>query len=147
VGAVSGALAIGMLGPRHPPLAVLFVSATVACTGLLGMSTVRHVWTAIPILAITGFSGIVLVASCNTALQLSAPDALRGRVMSLYTFVYGGVFPIGSFLVGAISERWGVSMAFLLSGSFGLVTLTLIGAWWMLRRDEGADAVESGGHG
>jgi hypothetical protein len=50
--------------------------------------------------------------------------------MSLYTFIWGGVFPIGAFLVGAISEAWGVSMAFLAMGSFALVALAALGAWW-----------------
>ena len=40
-------------------------------------------------------------------LQLAAPDELRGRMMSLYTLVWGGVFPIGAFCVGAISESYG----------------------------------------
>ena len=34
-----------------------------------------------------------LVGKNDTSLQLEAPDALRGRVMSLYTLVWGGVFP------------------------------------------------------
>jgi hypothetical protein len=29
--------------------------------------------------------------------------------MGLYVLLTSGVFPIGAFLVGAISERWGVS--------------------------------------
>ena len=48
--------------------------------------------------------------------------------MSLYTWVYGGVFPFGSFLVGATSERYGVAAAFLLNGSLGLGLLLLLAA-------------------
>jgi len=107
----------------------------VALTGLLGLGMVRHVWTAVPLLVVTGYFGIVLVASCNTAMQLIAPDALRGRVMSLYTWVHGGVFPIGAFLVGAISQAASVSTAFLCAGSFGLLALTGLMLWWALRRD------------
>jgi len=66
------------------------------------------------------------VTGCNTALQLGAPDELRGRVMSLYAWVYGGVSPIGSFLVGAISERHGVSTALLVNGVLGLGLLALL---------------------
>jgi predicted MFS family arabinose efflux permease len=134
VGAVAGALTVGTLGARQPALRVLFGAGVIACGGLLGLAAVRDVWTAVPILFVTGFAGIVLVAACNTTLQLTAPDALRGRVMSLYTTVYGGVFPIGSFLVGAISERWGVSMAFLAAGVFGLLIHVVIAVWWRRRR-------------
>src|SRR5438445_822664 len=80
-----------------------------------------------------GFVGIILTATCNTSMQLRAPDALRGRVMSLYTWVTGGVFPIGAFLVGSISQAWGVSAAFLWNGTLGLVTLAGIMLWWRLR--------------
>jgi hypothetical protein len=75
----------------------------------------------------------VLVASCNTAMQLAAPDALRGRVMSLYTLVWGGVFPFGAFIVGSISERWGVGRALLVNGTAGLLGVALLLGWWTLR--------------
>lgn len=76
-----------------------------------------------------------MVASCNTALQLEAPDPLRGRVLSLYMWIFFGLFPIGAFAIGAMSERWGVSRALFLAGTFGLTTLTLVGLWWRRRRD------------
>ncbi|HEV8143005.1 MAG TPA: MFS transporter, partial [Methylomirabilota bacterium] len=57
---------------------------------------------------------------------LRAPDALRGRVMSLYTLLSGGVFPIGAFWVGFVSEHWGVPRAFLVNGAVGLVALAAL---------------------
>ena len=36
-------------------------------------------WAAVPLLFVTGCFGTVLVAGCNTATQLTAPDDLRGR--------------------------------------------------------------------
>ncbi len=128
VGAVAGALALGARANPEPGLGLLLGTAAVACTGLLGLSTVHHVWAAVPMLFVIGFAGIITVTGCNTAIQLGSPDELRGRVMSLYTWVYGGVFPFGSFLVGATSERYGVSAAFLLNGSLGLGLLLLLAA-------------------
>jgi predicted MFS family arabinose efflux permease len=133
VGAVAGALTLGARGPAQVPTAVLFGAAGVALSGLLGLAAARHFWVAVPLLFVTGFAGIVLTASCNTTLQLGAPEALRGRVMSLYTWIAGGVFPVGAFLVGAISERWGVSRAFLSAGLFGLIALAGLGGWWRWR--------------
>src|SRR5437773_1409385 len=133
VGAVAGALAVGGFGSREPGLGRRFLSAAVAFAALLGLGLSRHVWTAAPLLFVTGYFGIMLMATCNTSMQLRAPDALRGRVMSLYTWVTGGVFPIGAFLVGSISQAWGVSAAFLWNGTLGLVTLAGIMLWWRLR--------------
>lgn len=45
--------------------------------------------------------------------------------MSLYTLLSGGVFPIGAFFVGAVSEAAGVSRAFAINGALGLIALTL----------------------
>ena len=95
VGAVAGALAIGARANPEPGVGLLIGAGVVACAGLVGLSAVRHFWTAAPVLVVTGFAGIVTVTGSNTALQLGAPDELRGRVMSLYTWVFGGVFPIG----------------------------------------------------
>jgi predicted MFS family arabinose efflux permease len=133
VGAVSGALTIGFRPSGPPPLSTMAGAAALALTGLLSLSAARQLWVAALLLFATGFFGLVLVASCNTRLQLAAPDELRGRMMSLYTLVWGGVFPIGAFCVGAISEGWGVSRAFFVQGTVGLTALAALTLWWRRR--------------
>jgi predicted MFS family arabinose efflux permease len=133
VGAVAGALTVGLWPAPEPPLPGMLTAAALALTGLLSLSTARHVWAAVPMLCVTGFFGLILVASCNTRLQLAAPDELRGRMMSLYALVWGGVFPIGAFCVGAMSEAWGVSTAFAVSGTTGLTALATLTLWWRRR--------------
>lgn len=132
VGAVSGALSLGMAGPR-PPRPLMFAAAGLACGGLLGLSLVRSFWPAMAMLFLTGFFGVIAVVGCNTTMQLASTDALRGRVMSIYTLVWGGVFPIGAFLVGAMSERWGVQRALATNGTIGLTGVLLLLGWWRLR--------------
>jgi MFS family permease len=136
VGAVSGALALGSLRHGYPSFPVMFAAAGIACGGLTSMTAVRQFGVAVGILFVIGFFGTALVASCNTAMQLTAPDALRGRVMSLYALIWGGVFPIGSFLVGSISQAWGVPRAFMTMGSFGLAGLASLALWWRSRDAE-----------
>jgi predicted MFS family arabinose efflux permease len=130
VGAVTGALSLGNLRQAQLGLPAVLASGFLACGGLVVMSTVTHFWVAVVVLFLIGVSSIMLVASCNTALQLAAPDNLRGRVMSLYTLIFGGSFPIGAFMVGWISERQGVSTAYLAAGLCGLGGLALITVWW-----------------
>jgi predicted MFS family arabinose efflux permease len=133
VGAVGGALTVGFRQAPEPPLRGMLLAAALALAGLLSLSAARSVWAAVPLLFVTGFFGLILVASCNTRLQLAAPDELRGRMMSLYALVWGGVFPIGAFCVGAISQVWGVSTAFAVSGSAGLIGLAVLARWWRRR--------------
>jgi predicted MFS family arabinose efflux permease len=133
VGAVTGALALGFLPRRPPPLALIFAAGATACLGLITMAAVSSFVLALPVLFVIGIASIMAAAGCNSTLQLSAPDAMRGRVMSLYTLVFGGVFPIGSFLVGTIAELRGVPTAFVSGGATGLAGLAAIAAWWRLR--------------
>jgi len=82
---------------------------------------------------VAGFGGIIAMASCNTTLQLGAPDELRGRVMGLYALMFGGSTPIGSFLVGSLAEVAGVRAALAAAGATGLVALAAISLWWRRR--------------
>ena len=131
VGAVGGALTLGAL--RAPSLSLLFVTGFLSCAGLVVMSLVDRFGVAAVALFALGWISVMVVAGCQVALQLAAPDHLRGRIMSLHTFIYGGVFPFGAFTVGSISEHWGVSWAFRVAGLFGLGGLSLVVAWWRLR--------------
>ena len=131
MGAVGGALTLGAL--PAPSVVLLFVTGFLSCGGLLLMSILRDFMIAAVTLFLLGWVSVIVVTGCNVALQLAAPDALRGRIMSLHTFIYGGVFPFGAFSVGSISEQWGVPIAFRTAGIFGLVGLGAVLAWWRFR--------------
>ncbi len=126
VGAVAAGLSLGAIGSREPPPGLIAAAVSLACAGLLGLAVTRSFWPAALLLGEVGFTGTIVVAGCNTSLQLAAPDALRGRIMSLYTLLSGGIFPVSAFFVGAVSEAAGVSRAFALNGVLGLMALTLL---------------------
>ena len=126
IGAITAGLSLGAIGARRLPLRLIAAAAGCACAGLVGLSAVRSFWPAAALLAGVGLTGTFVVTSCNTSLQLMTPDALRGRVMSLYILLSGGVFPIGAFVIGWISEAWGVSTAFAFNGALGLLALAAI---------------------
>jgi hypothetical protein len=65
------------------------------------------------------------VATVNSLIQTNVPDHIRGRVLSMHTMAFLGFTPLGSLLVGALAETWGVSAALALSSGFALV-LTLV---------------------
>ena len=66
---------------------------------------------------VAGFGLILFVASLNTLVQLTTEDRFRGRVMSLYTFLFIGTAPFGSFALGALAERFGAPLATCISGA------------------------------
>jgi predicted MFS family arabinose efflux permease len=133
VGAVAAGLSLGAIGSRRPAPNLIAAAAAAACAGLTGLAVVRSVAPAAVLLAAVGFAGTIAMAGCNTSLQLMAPDALRGRMMSLYTLLSSGIFPLGAFVVGSLSQTWGVSVAFAVNGAVGLATLGVI-VWLTPRR-------------
>ncbi|HEX2172790.1 MAG TPA: MFS transporter, partial [Dehalococcoidia bacterium] len=67
-----------------------------------------HYGTTVALLAALGLASIFFSTGVNTLLQLGAPEALRGRVMSLYVLVFGGSTPIGGIFTGALADRIGI---------------------------------------
>jgi len=126
VGAMTAGLSLGAISARGVSSTVIAGAVGVACAGLLGLAVTRTFWPAGTLLAVVGFTATLAVTGCNTSLQLAAPDALRGRIMSLYTVLSGGIFPVSAFFVGAISEAAGVSRAFAVNGLLGLAALALL---------------------
>ena len=59
-------------------------------------------------------------ATANTLVQTAVPDALRGRVMSVYMMVFLGFFPVGSLIAGAVAERFGVPIGAAFGGVIAL---------------------------
>jgi len=84
---------------------------------LLALALPQSVWSAGPLLVLVGISFTSFSATSQAMLQLAAPDALRGRVVSLYLLVFGGLQPVGSLLSGWLASVGGTSLAFLVAGS------------------------------
>ena len=129
-GAVVGALALALVGRSRPPLALLVGAGAAASAITLALAAIRHFPAAFVLLALTGLAQIVFMASCNTTLQVVVPDRLRGRIMSVYAFVFVGVTPIGSVFVGTVAEWFGASAAYAAGGGLGLLSVLALTALW-----------------
>lgn len=125
-GAVAGAFGVALVRRAQPPLSFLAGSAAMLCAGLVALSLVGHVGIAAVVLALLGCCQILFTTGCNTTLQLIAPNALRGRVMGLYTMTFAGMTPFGSLLVGFVAERQGVRAACAVGGAIGLLGVAVL---------------------
>ncbi len=82
------------------------------------------------LLALLGFSGITFATSSNTLLQLTSPDALRGRIMSVYVLLFVGSTPFGSFVIGMLSDTLGVQAALLICAALCLTGVVTAAIYW-----------------
>jgi MFS family permease len=81
------------------------------------------------LLVALGFAGILFSTSANTLLQLTVPDALRGRVLSLYMLLFAGSTPIGGLLIGSLSSVIGVSETLLVCAALCLLGVGAAGLY------------------
>ena len=141
LGAVAGAIALAVLGSRQPRLVILIGAAILSAVTVLVVSVLRQFWPAAIALGLVGFFQIVFMASCNSTLQMTVPDRLRGRLMSLYAFVFAGMSPIGSFLAGSMAQVFGVSATFAAGGGLGLLSVLALTFWWRSRPGQTSEAI------
>jgi len=130
LGAVAGAIAVAALSHHRPPLGAVIGPAFVAAGGILSLAFVRRFPVAAAVLFVVGANQIVFLNACNTTVQVTVPDELRGRMMSLYTMVFAGVSPFGAFLIGSIAEGLGVPAACGVGGGLALVMVLVLVATW-----------------
>ncbi len=97
--------------------------------GLVGFSLSRNFWLSGALLVPTGFAMMVQMAASNTLLQIMMPDALRGRVMSLYAMMFMGMAPLGALLAGGLAEVLGAPTTVAGGG-----VLCMLAALWFGRR-------------
>jgi MFS family permease len=123
VGALLGALGAAAMG-RASWKAVILGSAGFSGAMLL-LAPIRSVAVAAALLFLIGFCFSTWTANSQSILQLSAPDRLRGRVLSLYLFAFAGLSPVGGLLAGWLADIGGTELAFAVAGAAGLAVTAL----------------------
>jgi MFS family permease len=116
LGALSGAAGFGalvgaiFLASRRSVLGLGRVM-TIGCAtfgiGLILFTLSTNVYLSVALMAVTGCSMILQMASGNTLLQTLAEDEMRGRIMSFFTMAFMGTMPIGSLVGGVLAQRIG----------------------------------------
>jgi MFS family permease len=134
VGSLVAALAIAFLG--RPSQRVLVGGAIVLGLLEIVMAFSHSMPLSLVCMFGVGAGGIAMAMTANTAIQLAVPDALRGRVMAVYTTVFAGSTPLGGLAFGAIAAVGGVSAAILVGGlaalAIGIVAAIVAWRWGLL---------------
>ncbi|NJD28802.1 MAG: MFS transporter [Chloroflexi bacterium] len=129
LGSLTAALGIAFAGRTGPRVIVAGAFALGLFEVILGLS--RSFPLSMVAIFLAGFGAIAMSATANTVIQLSVPDHLRGRVISVYTTVFAGSTPIGGLVMGAIASAFGTAVAI---GAGGVVSIAAaVGATLWLR--------------
>ncbi len=137
IGAVVAALLIASLG-RFRFRGKLLTFGTFALPVMVALfALVRVTPLALVFVLGTGFSHILIFNLSNALVQTNVPDALRGRVMGLYTLIFFGLLPLGALGMGMMAQHLG-SPAAVLAGAGGMLAAAAVLALSMpyLRRQE-----------
>jgi len=138
IGSLIAALGIAFSGRAGPRVIVLGALTMGLAEVVLGLT--RWFPLSLAMMLIAGLGGIAMAATANTTIQLSVPDALRGRVMSVYTTTFAGSVPLGGLVAGAVASGAGADVAMTIGGA--ATALVGIGGFVWLRGLEGRQADE-----
>lgn len=106
-GALSAALFIALKGDIKNKTRYLSLSAFCFSFSLFAFSLSKLFHLSLVMLVFVGWGIVSFMATANGFIQLSVPDNLRGRVMSVYALVFLGTFPLGNSLLGTLSNSIG----------------------------------------
>jgi MFS family permease len=86
---------------------------------MLALAPVHSPVVASVLLVLIGFCFTLWTSSSQSILQLSTPDRLRGRVLSIYLFVFTALTPLGSLFSAWLADVGGTQLAFGIAGACG----------------------------
>jgi MFS family permease len=104
LGALLSALMLATLGRFRFKGKLLTIGTFAFPLLLLVFTFVRSLPLSLLVLVGTGIAVILVMNVANALVQGLVPDALRGRVMSVYSMTFFGCMPLGALWIGAAAE-------------------------------------------
>lgn len=117
VGALGGALRLALRqGTRGLGRSLAYSTFSFGALLIL-FAYSRSFWLSAALLVPAGFAFISQMAGTNTLIQSMVPDALRGRVMSVYSMMFMGMAPLGALGAGIAAAHFGAPFTVALGGA------------------------------
>jgi MFS family permease len=106
-GALVAALALALFGDRIRRAKLMTVALLSYSIFLGGFTLARDLVPAMLLIACVGWAGITSLTISKTLLQAIVPDALRGRVMSVFVLMVMGVSQLSGLMLAGIAQLSG----------------------------------------
>jgi MFS family permease len=130
IGALAGALSVAMAGHVFVPRKVALAGVWLFSAALLAFALNRNFYLALLFLIVSGFGMMLFFSTSNTVLQTIVPDEMRGRVMGVWSVVFGAMIPLGSLEAGALANWIGapstIAFGAVICAVSALVTLVVV---------------------
>lgn len=131
IGSLSGAIGSARLErlrtTRFVIIGGVFFSISIMALSLLPSYMTYVLW-----LPICGLTALTTLVSANSIVQTSTDQAIRGRVMGLYLFIFMGGAPFGSPLIGLAADYIGIRYTIAVCGGLALAASLFV---WIKYRD------------
>jgi MFS family permease len=133
-GALIGALVVATYGHLFTARRLALGGVWLFSTALFALSLSRNFYVALAFLLVAGFGMLLFFSTSNTVLQTIVPDEMRGRVMGVWSLVFGAMIPLGSLEAGATAHWLGTPFA-LAFGAIICAVSALVTLFVIQRRD------------
>jgi MFS family permease len=131
-GALAGGVSLAAVGTHVPRGRMILWACSAFALLVAAFAVSRSFPLSLLLLAGAGYAMILNNATVNALIQSLVPDRLRGRVMSVYVFMFLGMTPLGSLQAGAVARVLGAPAALVL----GAAALLLVVAYVAVRVPE-----------
>jgi MFS family permease len=121
LGAIAGSLIMASVKGIDKLKSTLIISIIVLGTGLIMFSRVSRFYFALPFAILIGLGSLTPMTASITIIQMEAAPNMRGRVMSFIAMGFFGMLPLGSLLVGFISQKISAPLTMLIQGLTAIV--------------------------
>ena len=133
LGSLIGAFLLASLRSSKRLEHLLFITGVCFGISLAIFALVPYFLLASLVLLGCGAGATMTMMVANTLLQTSAPSAMKGRVMSLYTLIAAGFTPLGAFIVTGMATKIGLEYATIIAG-IGVIIVVISGFQFIERR-------------
>jgi len=126
IGALAGALTLASLGNFRHRGRLILASSIIFVFFLDMFALSRNFALSSAVLTVIGFTMVMQAATTNSLLQTMSPDNLRGRVMAVFSTMFVGFAPIGSFQAGLIAQHFGAPIALIVGSAAMTLCIVLV---------------------
>ena len=112
IGAMASAASIAIYGRTAGLTTVAILGFLGQSLAMLGFVATSELWIAFLFAILLGFALNSMSTSTQALVQSAVDDEKRGRIMSLYAFIFRGMPAAGALVIGPLAEILGLRLAF-----------------------------------